>query len=62
MFSQIKYIKHIKQNFDSVAWVMSQGWGLGKLGRQFFFSEHGHVAYQIKGDDERNSSQVKFLP
>ena len=24
-----KYIKHIEQNFRSVAWVMPQGWDLG---------------------------------
>ena len=26
--------KYIEQNFDSVAWVMSQGWDLGVLGVQ----------------------------
>ena len=27
-----KYCKHIEQNFDSVAGVMTQGWDLGVLG------------------------------
>ena len=25
-----------------------------------FFFKHGHVAYQINGDDEQNRMQVKF--
>ena len=29
MFSQIKDKKHIEQNFDSFAWVLSKGWDLG---------------------------------
>ena len=31
-FLQIKYCKHIEQNFDSVAGVMTQGFGLGRAG------------------------------
>ena len=31
-------------------WVPSP-WGLGK-GSKIYFSEHGHVAYQIKGDEQ----------
>ena len=31
-FLQIKYCKHIEQNFDSDAGVMTQGWDLGVLG------------------------------
>ena len=31
-FLQIKYCKHIEQNFDSVAEVMTQGWDLGGAG------------------------------
>ena len=27
-----------------------------------FFPKHGHVAYQIEGDDEQNGMQVKFPP
>ena len=29
VFSQIKDMKQIEQNFHSVAWVMPQGWDLG---------------------------------
>ena len=29
MFSQMKYTKHMIQDFHSVAWVMPQGWGTG---------------------------------
>ena len=59
MFLQIKYIKHIEQDFCSDAWAMPQGWELGapgvpRGGGVNWFSEHGHVAYQIDGDDERN--------
>ena len=61
----MKDTKHIKQNFHSVAWIMPQGWDLGALGapkksKQFFF-KHGHVAYQIDGDDEQNRKQVIFI-
>ena len=31
-------------------------------GQKKFFFEHGHVAYQIEGDDEQNRMQVKFSP
>ena len=29
VFSQMKDIKHIRQDFHSIAWVMPQGWDLG---------------------------------
>ena len=37
-------------------------WGAGGCpgGQKIFFSKHGHVAYQIEGDDEQNKMQVKF--
>ena len=39
--------------FYSVAWVMPQVWDFGVLvGSTNYISEHGHVAYQIEGDDE----------
>ena len=64
MFSQIKDTKHIRRDFYSVAWVMPQGWDLGELGvprgSKSFFFKHGHVAYQIDGDDNQNRMQVKF--
>ena len=53
VFSQLKDIKHIKQDFYLVTRVMPQGWDLGCWGGQKIqFSKHGHEAYQIKGDDE----------
>ena len=52
VFSKIKYIKHIEQDFHSVAWVMPKGWDLGCWSQKCSFSEYGHVAYQIEGGDE----------
>ena len=42
---------------------MPQGSDFGALvvPRGYFFFKHGHVAYQIDGDDEQNKMQVKFL-
>ena len=39
----------------------AQGWDFGVLGvpRGSFFFKHGHVAYQIEGDDKQNRIQVK---
>ena len=57
----MKDTKHIRRNFYSVAWVMLQGGTLGRWGVQVvkdFFFKHGHVAYQIDGDDEQNTMQV----
>ena len=31
LFSQIKDTRHIRRDFNSVAWVMPQGWDLGGL-------------------------------
>ena len=56
LFSKIK-----EWDFHYVTWVVLQGWDLGLLGVNFF-SKHGHVAYQIEGDDEQNGIQVKFSP
>ena len=33
----------------------------GAQGSNFFFFKHGHVAYQIDGDDKQNRMQVTFL-
>ena len=60
----MKDTKHIRRNFNSVAWVMPQGWDFGALGvpkgsKNIFF-KHGHVAYQIDGDDKQNRMQVTF--
>ena len=36
-------------------------WGTGGAqGVKFFFFKHGHVAYQIDGDDKQNRMQVTF--
>ena len=32
----------------------------GYPGGQIFFFKHGHVAFQIDGDDEQNKMQVTF--
>ena len=58
----MKDTKHIRQIFQSVAWVMPKGLdlvALGDPGGQFIF-KHVHVAYQINGDDKQNRMQVKF--
>ena len=54
----MKDTKHIRLDFHSVAWVMPQGSDLGTLGvprgsKKNFFFRHGHVAYQINGDDKQ---------
>ena len=60
----MKDTKHIRRDFDSVALVMPLGWDFGALGvprrSNNFFFKHGHVAYQIEGDDEQNKMQVTF--
>ena len=63
VFSQMKYTKHFRRDNQSVAWVMPEGMDLGALGvprGQKKMFKHGHVAYQIDGDDEQNRMQVKF--
>ena len=43
---------------------MPQGRDFGALGvpkgSKIYFFKHGHLAYQIEGDDEQNRMQVKF--
>ena len=60
----MKGIKHIRRDFNSVAWVMPKGSDFGVLGvpRGSKKFKHGHVAYQIDGDDEQNKMQVNFRP
>ena len=49
----MKDIKHIRRDFYSDPWVMPQGLGLeGIGGSKNYFSEHSHVAYQIKWDEQ----------
>ena len=35
-------------------------WGAGGAQGVIFFFKHGHVAYQIDGDEEQNRMQVNF--
>ena len=61
----MKDTKHIRRDFHSVAWVMhAPGVGLwgtgGAQGVKKIFFKHGHVAYQIDGDDKQNRMQVTF--
>ena len=61
VFSHMKDTKHIRQDFHSVPSVMPQGWDFGvPRGSKNFFFKHGHVVYQIDGDDEQNRMQVNF--
>ena len=50
--------------FYSVAWVMPQGWDFWALGVPRGVKKkklkHGHVAYQMDGDDMQNRMQVTF--
>ena len=54
VFSQMKDIKHIRRDFHSVPWVMHAPvfgtWGC--WGSKTYFSEYGHMAYKIKGDEQ----------
>ena len=55
--------KHIRRDFNSVVWVMSQGSDFGVLGvprGSNCFFKHGYVAYQINGDDKQNRMQETF--
>ena len=57
----MKDTKHIRRDFHSVARDMPQGWDAwGAQGVKKNF-KHGHVAYQIDGDDEQNRMQVKIF-
>ena len=61
VFSQDK--KHIGRDFNSVAWVMPQGWNFGRWVCPYghLFCKNGNVAYQIDGDDGQNRMQVKYF-
>ena len=58
--------KTYQKRFYSVAWVMLQGCDSGALGHwgcaggQKKIFEHGHVTYQIDGDDKQNRMQATF--
>ena len=62
MFSQLKDTKHIRLDFlfchlGHAPWVGLLGAGVPR-GVNFF--QHGHVAYQIDGDDEQIRMQVNL--
>ena len=59
----MKDTKRIRRGFYSVTWVMPLGWDFGALGvpRGSKKIKHGHVAYQMDGDDKQNRTQVTFL-
>ena len=59
----MKDTKHIRLDLHSVAWVVFQRWDFAALGvpkGSNFLFKHGHVVYQIDGDDEQNRMQVKL--
>ena len=60
-FSQMKDTKHIRRDFHFIAWVMPKGWDFGALGCPGgHFFKHGHMAYQIDGDEEQNGMEAKI--
>ena len=63
VFSQIKDTKHIRRDFHSDERGQAPGVGLWSAGgaQKFILFKHGHVAYQIDEDDEKNRMQVKNL-
>ena len=63
MFSQLQDTKHIRWDVYLSPGSYPRGGTLGHWGYpggQTFFFEHGHVAYQIDGDDEQNKMLVTF--
>ena len=45
---------------DRILILSSRGFGGAEGGQNNFFFKHGHVAYQIEGDDELNRMQMKY--
>ena len=59
----MKDTKHIRRDFHSATLVMPKSgafWSWGAQGVKHFFFKHGHVAYQIDGDDKQNKMLVTF--
>ena len=56
----MKDTKQIRWEIYSATWVMPQGWDFRALGvpreSNISFFKHGHVAYQIDGDDKQNKN------
>ena len=55
----MKDTKHIRRDFQSPG-VGLRGAGGAQGVKKIFFFKHGHVVYQIDGNDEQNRMQVKF--
>ena len=57
-------MKHIKRDLGLKAWVRAcwMDLGGGAEVKIIFFSEYGHVAYQIKADDAGNNMVANILP
>ena len=57
-------MKHIKLDFQSKACVLPPGWtkGVRSVGQKSLFSEHGHVAYQIKENLKCSNMVATILP
>ena len=57
-------MKHIKRDSSLKAWVRAywEDLGGGAEVKIKFFSEYGHVAYQIQGDDASNNMVANILP
>ena len=61
MFSQMKDTEHIRWDFTSVAWVMSQGWDFGVLGvlkGPFFQTRSCGISNQRERRAEQNASKI----
>ena len=59
----MKDTKHIRQDFLFCPLGHAPGmglWGTGGAQGVIFFFKHGHLAYQIDGDNEQNRMQVTF--
>ena len=51
----------LSQALRSLSDARGGAWGSGvPRGSKDYFFQHGHVAYQIDGDNEENRIQVKF--
>ena len=63
VFSQMKDIKHIRQDFHLVPWVMPKGLGLGVLGGQkFYFLNMVMWHIKLKGMSSRPRYTENLYP
>ena len=56
-------MKHTKRDLNLNVWVRPPGWKLGGSTEAEIqlFSGQGHVAYQIKGSEERSNIQAHIV-